>query len=160
MALILRFHRGHVDHSPYLTFAMVVTHQHAQQLADVQRIALGPTLATIDLHRGGIYHGVEDPLCLQKPMQPEAFAARFVTTDHRRGVAQTKARFSLGHFVEQAFSVTCRHSAFAWFVTMTNAEAELPGLFTQLEGHKQYRCRCVIRLVTGRCGHHGLSPPW
>jgi hypothetical protein len=43
---------------------------------------------------------------------------------------------------------------------MANAEAQLPGLFTQLEGHKQHRRRGVIMLVTGRCGHHGLSPPW
>ena len=85
MALILRCHRGRVDHAPYLPFAVVLTPQHAHQLADVQRLALGPPLATIARNRGGISPGVEDPLGRHKPMPPEAFAARFVTTDHRRG---------------------------------------------------------------------------
>src|SRR5262249_35136785 len=38
-------------------------------------------------------------------------------------------------------------------------ETELPGVFTQLEGHKQHRLSCVIRLILDRCGHHGLAPP-
>jgi len=100
MGFILRLHRGHVDHTPDVTCAVLMPHQQAQQLPDVSPIALGPTLATIDLNRGGISHGVGEPLGLQKPMQPEAFATRFVTTNHRRNCAQTKARFGMGYFVE------------------------------------------------------------
>jgi hypothetical protein len=68
MALILGFYRRHVDHAPYVTFARVITPQHAQQFADVQRLALGPTLAAIDLNGGGIHHLVGDLVGLQKAM--------------------------------------------------------------------------------------------
>jgi hypothetical protein len=145
---------------PYVPFAMLIPHQHAHQLPDVQRIALGPTLATIDRNGGGIDYRVGEALGLQNTMQSEAFVACFVTADHRRGGAQTKARCGMSHCVEQAFEVTCRHGAFAWLYPMIKAEAELPGICTQLKGHKQHRLMGVIMLVLGRCGHHGLSPPW
>ena len=61
---------------------------------------------------------VGEPLRLHKAMQPETFPARSVTTDRGRGFAQTQARFGLGHFVEQAFEVTCRHGTFARLLTM------------------------------------------
>jgi hypothetical protein len=121
---------------PSVPFAVLIPHQHAHQLSDVQRLALGPTLATIDLNRGGIDYRVGEALGLQKTMQPEAFAARLVAADHRRGGAQTKARFGMSHCVEQAFEITCRHGAFAWLWPMTRAEAELPGICTQPKGHK------------------------
>src|SRR4029450_9027945 len=41
MAVILSFPRGNMPHTPYLPLAVVRTHQHAQQLADVQPITLG-----------------------------------------------------------------------------------------------------------------------
>ena len=104
MALILGCDRGHVDHTPYLTFAMVIPHQHAQQFADVSRIALGPTLATVDCDRGRIHHMGGDALGLQKAMQPEALASRFVTTSPWRGIREAKARFGVGDFVAQALS--------------------------------------------------------
>src|SRR4051812_17893682 len=55
MALLLVCSRGTVDHAPVLTVAVVITHQHAQRLPPVQRIPLGPTLATLDVDRGGIH---------------------------------------------------------------------------------------------------------
>ena len=90
-----------------------------------------------------------DPLGLQKTMQPKALPSGFVTTDHRRGGPQTQARFGMGHFVEQMLCVTCGHGAFAWWLTMAKGEAELPGFFTQLEGHEQYGLMCVITHVQG-----------
>src|SRR5262245_14793836 len=102
---------------------------------------------------------IGDLLRPQKTMQPKALPPSFVTTDHWRGCPQTKARFGMGHFVEQTCCVTGCNGAFAWLLTMAHSEAELPGFFTQLEGHKQHRLMCVIMLVRGRCGHHGLSPP-
>ena len=57
---------------------MVIVHQHARQLMHVQPFALGPTTATVDFNRGGIYHVVGDLVRLQKPVQPEAFPTRFI----------------------------------------------------------------------------------
>jgi hypothetical protein len=65
--------------------------------------------------------------------------------------------------MEQARLVTRRDTPFAWLLPMARGETELPGLFTQFKGEKQHRLSCVhcgILLVAGRCGHHGLSPPW
>src|SRR5262249_5167947 len=81
---------------PHLTFAILITDQHAQQLAHVQPIAFGPTLASIDVNGGGIHHGVGDPLRLQQAMQPEAFTTRFRATHHGSGFREAKALFGLG----------------------------------------------------------------
>jgi hypothetical protein len=159
MTLILGFYRGHVDHVPDVTFTVVITHQHAQQFADVQRIALGPTLSAIDFDRGGIPHMVAEPLCLQKAMQPEALSSRFVTTHHRRAVRQAKSCFGVGDFVEHALLITGRERPFTRFLTMTDAEAKLPGFLTQFKRHKQNALSGVIMPVVGRWGHHELSPP-
>jgi hypothetical protein len=64
MAVILGLHRGRLDPLPPLTLTLSLPHQHAQQLAHISPIALGPTLTPIDLHRGGIHHRVGDPLGL------------------------------------------------------------------------------------------------
>jgi hypothetical protein len=53
-----------------------------------------------------------------------------------------------------------RHGACAWWLTIPNGEAELPGVFTQLEGYAQHRLMCVIMLTVGRCDLYGPSPPW
>ena len=49
---------------------------------------------------------------------------------------------------------------FAWFLTMARGETECPGLFTQFKRHKQGSSRCGFMRIVGRCGCHGLSPPW
>jgi hypothetical protein len=82
MAVIFGLDRGDLDHWPHLALAMVRAPQHAQQLAHVQPIALGPTPTAVDLNRGGIHDMVGDAVGLQKPMQPDAFTTRFITTDH------------------------------------------------------------------------------
>src|SRR4029450_1172286 len=91
MALVLSLYRGHIDHTPHTTFAMVRAYQHGQQLAHVQPITLGATLATIDLNGGGIHHRVGDPVRLHKAMQPETFPARFIATHHGGGFREPKA---------------------------------------------------------------------
>ena len=92
---------------------------------------------------------VGDPLCLQKPMQPEAFATRFIATDHRRRFGQTKARFGLGDFVEQRALGHVRPWCARVAFDHARGEAELPGFFTQFKGHKQHALRCGIMR---RCG--------
>src|SRR4029450_1144262 len=92
-------------------------------------------------------------------MQPEPFAPRFITTDYGCRFRQTQAALSLGDFVEHALLLTCGHGTLARLLTRANGEAELPGFFTQFEGHKQDRLSCAIMRVGGRCGDHELSPP-
>ena len=155
MPLVLGFHRGHMHHPPHLTFAIRIAHQHAQQLAHVQPIALGPTLAAIDCNGGGIHHVVGDPLRLQKAMQPEAFTTRFIATHHRRGFRQTKASFWPGRLLgARAPGDALRPRAHVAF-DRARGEAELPGLFTQFKGHKQ---DTLLLWYHGRCG--SLSSSW
>ena len=72
MAMILGLDRGHLDYLPHVALARVIAHQHAEQLAHVQPIALRPTMAPVDLNGGGIHHLIRDHV-VAKPMQPEAF---------------------------------------------------------------------------------------
>ena len=96
---------------------------------------------------------VGDPVRLQKPMQPEAFAPRFIATDHGRRFRQTQAAFGLGDFVEHALLLPCGHGALTRLLTMARGEAELPGFFTQFKGHKQGGLGCVYSA-------HGGSLRW
>src|SRR5262249_12058 len=160
MALVLSLYRGHIDHTPHATFAMLRTYQHGHQLAHVQPITLGATLATIDLNTGGIHHMVGDRVGVEKAMQPEGFTGRFIATHHWGGFRETKASFGLGHLVEQARLVTRWDTPFARLLPMARGETELPGLFTQFKGEKQHRLswvHCGRMLAVGRCGRHGLS---
>src|SRR5881398_2621463 len=150
LSMLMRYH---------MALTMVITHQHAQQFAHVQPIALGSTTAPVDLNGGGIHHMVGDPVPLQKPMQPEAFATRFIATDHCRCFRQTQAAFGLDNFVEHALLLPCGHGALARLLPMARGEAELQGFFTQCKGHKQRSFYCVLRLMVGHCSCHGLSPP-
>ena len=103
---------------------------------------------------------VGDPVCLQQAMQPEAYTTSFITTDHQRGLRQTKALFGLGDFLEQARLVARCATPLTWLLTTTRGETELPGFFAQFKGHKQDMLSCGIMRIVGRGGHHGLSPPW
>jgi hypothetical protein len=156
---ILGLHRRDMHHAPHVPFAMVKAHQHGQQLAHVQPITLGPTLATIDRNRGGIHPMVGEALRLPIAMQPEAFTPRFIATHHRRAFGSTKAFFGLRHFLEHARLVTRCDTPLTWFLTVARGATELPGLFTQCKRHKEDALRCGIMGVVGRC-RHGLSPPW
>src|SRR5207245_10959424 len=118
MAVILCLDRWHRDHLPHLTLPMRIAEQHAPQLAHVQPLALGSTPVAVDLNGGGIHHGVGDPVPLQKPMQPEAFAPRFIATDHGGRFRQTQATLSLGAFVKYALVRTCGHGALEWRLTL------------------------------------------
>jgi putative transposase len=73
---------------------------------------------------------------------------------------QTHTAFGVGDCVEHALLLPCGHGALARLLTMARREAELPGFFTQFKGHKQCRLGCVLMLIVGRCGCHGLCPPW
>jgi hypothetical protein len=150
MALILGFDRGHLDHLPHVTRTLFVPHQHTQQLAHVQPIALGATPTAVDLTGGGIHDMGRDPVSLQKPLQPEAFATRFITTDHGGRGRQTQAAFGLGDFVEHALLLPRSHGALARLLTIARREAELPGFFTQFKGHKQGALCCGILRMAGR----------
>ena len=89
---------------------------------------------------------VGDPVRLQKPMQPEAFATRFIATDHGGRVRQTQAAFGVGDCVEHALVLPCAHGTLARLLAMARREAELPGFFTQFKGHKQRDLGCVTIL--------------
>jgi hypothetical protein len=128
--------------TPHLTFTLLIAYQHAQQLAHVQGIALGSTLAAIDLNRGGIHHGVGDPLSLQKTVQPEALTTRFIATHHRRAFRKTKALFGTGNFLEQARLMTRCDRALTRLLTVPGGESELPSFFAQFKGHKQDTLYC------------------
>src|SRR5262245_36366020 len=158
MALILGLDRRDLDHLPHLALAMVITHQHAQQFAHVQPIALGSTTAPVDLNGGGIHHMVGDSVPLQKPMQPEAFAPRFIATHHRGAFRQTQTAFGVGDFVEHTLLLPCGHGALARLLTMSCSEAELPGFFTEFKSYKQGILWCALLHVVSRWGAHGLSP--
>src|SRR5262249_19891865 len=61
---------------------------------------------------------VGEALCLQKPMQPEAFTPRFIATHHGGRVRQTQAAFGLGDFGEHTLVVTCGHGALTRLLTL------------------------------------------
>jgi hypothetical protein len=107
-----------MDHTPHATCAMVRAPQHGQELAHVQPITLGATLATMDCKGGGIHHRVGDPVRLHKAMQPEAFTARCIAAHHWGGCRETTASFGLGHLVEQARLVTRGDTPFARLLTI------------------------------------------
>jgi hypothetical protein len=95
---------------------------------------------------------------LQKPMQPESVASRFITTDHRHRVGQTKAFFRLSDLMEHTRLVARGHTPLAGFLARARGEAELPGFFTQFEGHKQSRLAWGIMRIGARFRGHELSP--
>jgi hypothetical protein len=138
---------------------MCLAHQHAHQLADVQSITLGATLATLHRHRGGIDHLMGDALRLQKAVQPKAGTTGCLATAHRRGFRQAKASFGLGNFLEHARLVVRCDRARPRRVPRPRSAAELPGGFTPFKRQKQDMLWCGIMAVVGRCGPHGLSPP-
>src|SRR5215475_2699713 len=80
---------------------------------------------------GGIHHMVRDPVLLQKPMQPEAVATRFIATHHGSAFWQTHAVFGRGDVVEHMLLLPCGHSTLTRLLTMARGAAELPSFFTQ-----------------------------
>src|SRR6516165_10333314 len=110
VALILDLDRRRVDHVPDLTLAPMIADQHAEQLADVEPIALGPPLAPADLNGRGVHHMIGDPVRQQKPMEPKPFAPGFVATDHGGRFWQAKTAFRLGDCVEHALLMTRGHA--------------------------------------------------
>ena len=100
--LVLGRHRGHMPHAPHLPCAMGKADAQADQLADVQGVTLGPTLATIDRNRGGIPHLVGAPMRCQQAMPPAAVPTGCVATDSRRAFRETTASGGLGHCLAHA----------------------------------------------------------
>ena len=76
---------------------------------------------------------IGDPVPLQKPMEPEAFAPRFMATDDGGRVRQTHTAFGLGDFVKHTLLLTCGHGALARLLPMPGGEAELPGFLTEFK---------------------------
>jgi hypothetical protein len=68
----------------------VVTQEHAHQLGGVETVALGPPFAPIDLDGSRIDDDVRDVLAAEPAVQPEAIAARLVTTDDGGIVGQAE----------------------------------------------------------------------
>src|SRR5207344_3551284 len=91
---------------------------------------------------------------------PEPCATRVLTTHHGGACRQTHAACGLGDVVEHALLMPRGHGALARLVTLARREAELPGFFTQFQGHTPRGRGCVTRLMVGHCGGHGLAPPW
>jgi hypothetical protein len=137
---------------------MVIAQQHAEQLADVESITLGSTLAAADFNSGGIHHVVGDAVGQQKPMEPKPFSTCFVTTDYRSRFRETEAALGLGNFLEYAFLIPCRYGALARLVAMAGGEAKLPGFLTQFKGYKQGHISYVTIRIVGYCGGHKLCP--
>src|SRR5262245_6012412 len=137
MAVILGCDRGHPASLPHVTLTLLVPHPHTQHLAHVQLLTLGTTPTAVDRKGGGIHARVRDPVSLHTPMQPEAFAPRFIATDHGSRVRQPQTASGLGDVVEHALLLPRRHGALARLLTMARRAAELPGFFTQCKGHKQ-----------------------
>src|SRR5215472_13905043 len=125
----------------------------------VAELAAGYRYTTGQRNGGGIHDMVGDAVCLQKPMEPEAFATGFIATDHRRGFRETEATFGLGNFVEHVLWLPCGHGALTRLLTRPGGEAELPSFFTQFKGHKQDTCCRALLHIASRWGGHGLSPP-
>ena len=142
-----------LHHAPPVTVALVKAHQHAHHLTDVQPITLGPTPA-ISPNRGGIHHLVGEACackrCRQQPSRP--------ASSQRTTGALHLQRFY--HATAYARLVTRCATPLTGLLTVARGATKLPGLFTQCKRHKQNARGGGIMAVVGRCGDHGLSPPW
>jgi len=82
MTLILSLHCRPLNHLPHLTLTLLLAHQHAAQLADVQTIALGSTPASdCPPERRNPPQGWSS-LGLAKSEAARSLLDRFITTDH------------------------------------------------------------------------------
>jgi len=80
--------------------------------------------------------------CACKTDAPEAFATRFIATDHGCVQADPGA-FGLGDFVEQALLMPCGHGRSRGF-DHGPCEAEFPGLFTQFKARNSVASVVVL----------------
>src|SRR5262245_31794192 len=158
MALSLGLDRRRVDHGPDLTLAPMLAAQHAEQLAYVAPIALGPTLAPADLNGRGVHPMMGEPRRQQKPMEPKPFAPGCVATDHGGRFWQAKTAFSLGDCVEHALLMPRGPATLTGLLTRPCRKAELPVFFTQFKGHAQRRLGWVLLPIVCRWRCHELSP--
>jgi hypothetical protein len=123
--------RGHMAHTPSRRSALLVAPPQAHQRTDVPCLTLGPPLAMMEGHGGGIHHRVGHPLRLEKTLPPAAFLTDVRATHHGRGFGQTAAACGVGHCLEQARLVMRRDRAPTWLLTMAWSASELPGSVTQ-----------------------------
>ena len=102
---------GDPHDAPHLGLAAVIAEQHGQQLGNVEAIALGATLLTLDLDGGRIHDDVADADAQQPAVQPETVPAGLVAGTHGRVVGQAEAALGLGDLAEQAVPVACGDGA-------------------------------------------------
>src|SRR6266849_9574936 len=91
-------------------------------------------------------------------MQPEAVAARLVTTHHRRISGQAQSLLGSLDLRRQCADGAGRNLSNARALPHTPAESQLPGSLTQFEGQQQTRRRCSRLGGTGRGDHHDAPP--
>ena len=77
-------HGGHAHDAPRASVTQDIPRQQTQEAREIETVGLRPSGSPIHFDARGIDHVVRDPPRPPVAMQPEAVAARLVTTDHRR----------------------------------------------------------------------------
>jgi hypothetical protein len=117
----------------------VVTHEQAQELGDVDGIALGAAGAAVDLDGGGIDDRVVDPAGDEESMEPEAIAAGLIAGADRRVVREAEATAGAVDLASERAEVTGRDGDAARGLGRGGAEGQPPGGPSQLEGQVERR---------------------
>jgi hypothetical protein len=120
--------------------------EHCGELHGIEAIALGATLAAIDLDAGGIDDDVLDPFFDKVAMEPETVATGFIATEHGRVVRELEALLGTLDLESESVQATGRDGAQPRRLGQSGREGELPFARGQFDGHVERQCRARGRL--------------
>ena len=133
LASIFLLRRWDLDDAPDPPLPGVVAEQHGQELAPVQVVRLRAAHPSIDFDAGRIHHDIHNGQVCERPMEPEALAARLVAAVHQRVVRQREAAPCLGNLTPEAQKITGGNGALAWRLTEARGKTELPLVLAEFE---------------------------
>ena len=139
LAAVLVLGRRHVDHLPDVPLAVMITDEHAEQLGDVDGIALGAAGAAVDLDTGGVDDRVVDAARDEEAMEPEAVAAGLIAGADGGVIGQPEAAAGAVDLSAERAEVAGRDRDAARRQGRRGAEGQPPGGPAQLEGQVERR---------------------
>jgi hypothetical protein len=132
---VLGLGRRDVDDGPNVDLAVVIAHEHSEELEHVDTVGLEAAVPALDVDRGR----VDDEVAavgprLEEAMEPEAVATGLIAGDERDGGVEREATPRCGDLSVEDLEVAGRDGADARLLAETRAEGELPGAIGEFEG--------------------------
>jgi hypothetical protein len=133
------------DHFPQPRLAQHEAYQHGQQLLHGQFVGLRPAVSPVHFDAGRIHHDVLHPVGLEKPMQPEAIASRFIDTVDRRIGWQAKPTLGVSDLCQEPLQVPGPDRDLPRGLPQSDGEPHRPVVPTEFQRHVQHpRLRATL----------------